>query len=244
MDQLCSSEPIKCVLLMEVESGDLENRAALNRKLYGVLPGPKICTLIAQLPREPQLGRHKQQGKDLAVEIEIQFPSQGCPSRVHPRGWCLLLSRQTEPGAHLQWTGEKAKARRRGQNPPRALETELAMGPEPLDQWFSTCELRPLWVRTVTDLDDLLSSYLYRKDRKQRRQGIQHLQGSAYTRGPQLVYCLLVPQVPPHFSEDSGIAFSPVYTLWPPTTTVGRSQGENRQKRLNCVPECLQFPNL
>lgn len=70
MDQLCSSEPIKCVLLMEVESGDLENRAALNRKLYGVLPGPKICTLIAQLPREPQLGRHKQQGKDFAVALE------------------------------------------------------------------------------------------------------------------------------------------------------------------------------
>lgn len=70
MDQLCSSEPIKCVLLMEVESGDLENRTALNRKLYGILPGPKICTLIAQLPREPQLGRHKQQGKDLAVALE------------------------------------------------------------------------------------------------------------------------------------------------------------------------------
>lgn len=45
MDQSCSSEPIKCVLLMEVESEALKNRAALDRKLYGVLPGPKICTL-------------------------------------------------------------------------------------------------------------------------------------------------------------------------------------------------------
>lgn len=64
MDQLCSSEPSKCVLLMEVESEALESRAALDRKLYGVLPGPKICTLVVpQLPRELQLGRHSNKGK-------------------------------------------------------------------------------------------------------------------------------------------------------------------------------------
>lgn len=59
MDQSRSSEPIKHTLLMVVESGALREQGTLDRKLRGVLPGPKICALaVAQLSREPRLGRH------------------------------------------------------------------------------------------------------------------------------------------------------------------------------------------